>query len=109
MKESFEKFLFHAAFIAYERYKFSIDFSVSEVELNAKMEHDKIIPTLDQICIKYGLKKSWISDYVRYIAQGENINFIVKYHSDICGIVTGDDKRRVNLIYQEFVGYFGVG
>lgn len=106
--ESFEKFLFQSAFTAYEKYDFSVYFSASEVQVGVKIKQGKIVPALDQICIKYNMKKSWMSDYMRYIARGKYINFVVNHDVGIWGMIKGNDKEKVNLIYHEFVRYFGV-
>lgn len=107
--ESFEKFLFQSAFTAYERYSSSVYFSASGEQVGAKIRGDRIVPTLDQICMRYGLKKSWMSDHKRYIARGGHINLAIEHDVGICGTITGDDGERLNMIYQEFVRYFGAG
>ena len=74
------------------------------------MKPNMIVPTLDKICLEYGLKKCWISDYRQYVAKGNDASFIVNHEYDggTYGRITAQDKKAAESIFKDFVRYFGV-
>lgn len=104
--ESFEKFLFQAAYYTFEKYKNKRRFSVAPAKMKI---HSQFVETiLKKICIEFGLKRSWISDDLRYIARGNKISFVISTEHGVWGTITGDDEYLVQQIIDCFIGYFGV-
>ena len=108
ISESFEKMIFQAAFKIYEVFPNQLDFGVSVAKLKEKIQPDKVHTTLEALCLKYGLIKLWISDNKWYIARGENINFWVCCDITMYGRITGEDKKKLSVLYKDFETLFGV-
>lgn len=108
--ESFEKLLFQCAFKKFVSFSVRVCYGASKKTLGETMRKaniSNIFEELNKIIKKYGIIKTWFSDFEHYIGIGGDIVFYMEYHNGVVGEISGRNYTEVNDLLTDIINITG--